>query len=587
MNSKRLLVTSESKSNTQAQAKAQSPASKSRWQLLVVPSATTATSKLNSVRIDSAHSINAPHVQLGWSQQVGWHNPISTTVLPSMNTTTVSPAHITIKAPKFLLNADRNADRNAVRAEHVPNQVELDKRLIEMASQLATDIRDPLAAAHRIVSVISHQVRSNSFLTLDDADLLAAASNKLDLVAQWTDSILLTRKLEEGGIEIIRSRFTPAQWRDSVKELIEKIAIPKRIRIQWIGWDAELPCLYLDPNHMTRAIFNLVASSVAASEVQSELTIRINWQNNVTQRLMITIEDNGPGLPSNLMKILNSSTIDSLLPAKGVGLQAARQLINSIGGLVAAQHGSTSGTIIRLSLPVDTYASMIRSWILQNATFGVDRSKYHVSLFAVRSGVAEAEAFNVHLQKSANSKQFVYRVAANRWLVLEMKSATERSDSTLMANAQRYVPVKLQDSQPWLSQSVFQSQSFELDGLLGRSDGSLRLPQLTEQLAAKFSELLNHQQPAIESLTINKDEIPTPHIRREIKTLEISPSSHAIEKSNSARSSGSSEQPGAKTVSDIVKQWKMVQAKLAKITNHPAVIAHVTPVSNTATVAHS
>ncbi len=579
MNSKRLLVSSESKSNTQGQATAQTPASKSRWQLLVVPSATTATTKLNSVRIDSAHSINAPHVQLGWSQQVGWHNPISTTALPSMNTTTVSPSHSKIKAPKFLLNADRNS----VRVEQVPDQVELDKRLIEMASQLASDIRDPLAAAHRIVSVISHQVRSNSFLTLDDADLLAAASNKLDLVAQWTDSILLTRKLEEGGIEIIRSRFTPAQWRDSVKELLEKIVLPKRIKIQWIGWDAELPCLYLDPNHLTRAIFNLVASSVAASEIQSELTIRINWQNNVTQRLMITIEDNGPGLPSNLMKILNSSTIDSLLPAKGVGLQTARQLISSIGGLVAAQHGATSGTIIRISLPVDTYASMIRAWILQNATFGADRSKYHVSLFAVRSGVAEAEAFNVHLQKSASSKQFVYRVAANRWLVLEMKSATERSDSTLMAVAQRYVPVKLQDSQPWLSQSVFQSQSFELDGLLGRSDGSLRLPQLTEQLAAKFSELLNHKQPAIESLTINKDEIPTPHIRREIKTLEISPSSHAIENTNSARSSGSSEQPGAKTVSDIVKQWKMVQAKLAAITSHPAVIAHATPSISTAT----
>ncbi len=579
MNSKRLLVSSESQGNAPAQA--QAPASKSRWQLLVVPSATTATSKLNSVRIDAAHPINAPHLPLGWSQQVGWHNPISTTALPTINTSTVGSAHSKIKAPKFLLNADRNA----VRAEQVLDQGELDKRLIEMASQLATDIRDPLAAAHRIVSVISHQVRTNSFLTMDDADLLATASNKLDLVAQWTDSILLTRKLEEGGIEIIRSRFTPAQWRDSVEELLEQIVLPKRIKIQWIGWDAELPCLYLDPNHLTRAIFNLVASSAAASEIQSELTIRINWQNNVTQRLMITIEDNGPGLPSNLMKILNSSTVDSLLPAKGIGLQTARQLITAIGGLVAAQHGSTSGTIIRLSLPVDTYASMIRAWILQNATIGADRSKYHVNLFAVRSGIAEADAFNVHLQKSASSKQFVYRVAANRWLVLEMKSAIERSDSTLMANAQRYVPVKLQDSQPWLSQSVFQSQSFELDGLLGRSDGSLRLPQLTEQLAAKFSELLNHQKPAIESLTINKDEIPTPHIRREIKTLEISPSSHAIQNSNSAQSSGSSEQPGAKTVSDIVKQWKMVQAKLAKITNHPAVIAHATaPASSTTAV---
>lgn len=549
----------------------------SRWQLLVVPSSTTTGTKLSTHRIDSAHPLGGPHMQLGWSQQVGWHSPLASDPTaaaisiskPSQSALSHSE-HQSVRAPKFLINSHR-----AAKQTEVIEAEELDKRLIDLAIQLATDIRGPLAAAHRIVSELSHQVRFNSFLSVDDADRLAGASNKLDLIAQWTDSILLTRKVDEGGVEIIRSRFAPVQWMNSVRELLDKIALPKRIQIEWIGWDTELPCLYLDPNHLTRAIVNLLANAAAASELGGKIIIRANWQNNVTQRLMVTIEDNGIGLPANLMKMLNSSSVDNLLPTKGIGLQTARQLITSIGGLIAAQHGTNGGTIVRVSLPVDTYTSMIRAWMLQNATLAPNNSLYRVSLFAVRSAMSQCDAFNIHLQRAATAKQFVYRVAENRWLILELKAAHERSDSTLMAAAERFVPMDLQDSQPWLSQSVFNSEEFVLDGLLGRSESTLRLPQLTEQLAAKFAELLNHKKPAIDTLTINGTEIPAPHVTRFISTLEFQPAASNQQPAQPADQELMStsatpnlignQQPGASTVSEIVKQWKLVQAKLSAI----------------------
>ncbi|MFO0943728.1 MAG: sensor histidine kinase [Pirellulales bacterium] len=573
-----MTIPSQSAKTTVTTARTAKP---SRWQLLVVPSATTTGTKINTHRIDSAHPLGGPHMQLGWIQQVGWHSPLaSDPAAAAISITNLAQSsvghaeHPRVKAPKFLINSHRVSKQ-----PEIVETAELDKRLIELAIQLATDIRGPLAAAHRIVSELSHQVRFNSFLSVDDADRLAGASNKLDLIAQWTDSILLTRKVDADGVEIIRSRFTPVQWMHSVRELLEKIALPKRIQIEWIGWDAELPCLYLDPNHLTRAVVNLIANAAAASELGGKIIIRANWQNNVTQRLMITIEDNGLGLPANLMKMLNSSTVENLLPTKGIGLQSARQLITSIGGLIAAQHGTNGGTIVRVSLPVDTYPSMIRAWMLQNATLAPNNATYRVSLFAVRSTLSECDAFNVHLQRAATSKQFVYRVAENRWLILELKAAHERSDSTIMAAAERFVPMRLQDSQPWLSQSVFNSQDFILDGLLGRTDGTLRLPQLTEQVAAKFAELLNHKKPAIDTLTINGAEIPAPHIARRIPTLEFqSVSSNELPtqsnaadhvqadfatRSQAASSQQVSAQPGVGTVSEIVKQWKMVQAKLA------------------------
>lgn len=189
-------------------------------------------------------------------------------------------------------------------------------------------------------------------------------------------------------------------------------------------------------------------------------------------------------------------------------------------------------------------------------------------MFAVRCANCECEAFNVHLQRSATARQFVYRVAENRWLILELKAAQERGDSTLMASAEKYVPMQLQDSQPWLSQSIYNSVEFVLDGLLGRTEGAMRLPQLTEQLSAKFAELLNHNHPAIDTLTINGAAIPAPHIGRSIQTLEFEASSEADE--NTPPAIPAAPVPGAETVGEIVKQWKLVQARLAATQNSTA-----------------
>lgn len=550
----------------------------SRWQLLVIPSATAAT-KLNALRFDDAHEIKSPHAQLGWSHQVGWHNPISASGAINASDLVSSRIHEQsildsdshrLKAPKFLLRSQPQNQKSDY--DHSSTKTDIDNRLLELANQLATDIREPLMAAYRIVNKISHQVRFDSYLSIDDADLLAAASSKLDLVAQWADSILLTKNAHAQALEIVRTRFTPEQWMKSIQETLQSIAHAKRIKLNWIGWETELPCLYLDPNHLTNAAVNLVASAVAASEIGSTINLRVNWQNNVTQRLMITIEDSGISLPANLMKILNSTSVETLVPIKGIGLQTARQLITSIGGIVAAQHGSRGGTVVRFSLPVDTYASMIRAWILQNATAGSAFGLHRISLFAIRCGQSQADDFNVHLQKSSTNKQFVYRVASNRWLVLELKANHERSDSTLMAVAERYVPIPLQASQPWLSQSILNTQEFALERLLGRSDHGVRLPQLTEQLVAKFSELLNHQQPQIDKLSINGASITAPVISRQIRELELDiEDTHTVDDASTStpapksRILASDQQPGAKTVSEIVKQWKQVQAKLAMI----------------------
>jgi hypothetical protein len=355
--------------------------------------------------------------------------------------------------------------------------------------------------------------------------------------------------------------------------VLEAIAKPKNIFINWIGWDSELPMLYLDFSHLTRAVLNLVANAIAASDPEAMVSIRASWQHNVTGRLMITIEDHGIGLPSDLMKLLNSGAADSLLPSKGSALQVARKLIAGVGGIIAAQHGPANGTIVRISLPVDSYGSVIRGWILQNATVASQADQYRVSLFAVRCGNAEAELFNWHLQNSATSKQFVYRVAENRWLVLELKSSKEGTDSVLMAAAERNVPTRVQESQPWLSQSVFSSKPFALDGLLGRTDSDLRLPQLTEQLVEKFEELLGSQ-PAMGRLTISEPHekaesfqsgtsgvaptIRAPHfIRPQTVPASVSTPENQATGQNTL-------EPGAQTVHEIVKQWKAVQARMAQ-----------------------
>lgn len=135
------------------------------------------------------------------------------------------------------------------------------------------------------------------------------------------------------------------------------------------GVDVQIACmpcpgeLRLTEPSLTRVLMNLVRNS--ADAMPSGGKIRITVQRNspgATSRrtVLLTVADNGPGIPSGLLERIfepgfsmhNSASSGPELSHRGLGLSLVRQILTQAGGTISAQNGVAGGARFLIELPL-------------------------------------------------------------------------------------------------------------------------------------------------------------------------------------------------------------------------------------------
>ncbi len=324
----------------------------SMWRLLVLPNRianfNSQTETGLRLRLDGAHGIAPSLGDLSWSTEIGRgsEGPLS------------ACSQFVCRTPNSSDEALPVADRLARRSlqvdapEALPSDSLMGDKYRAMLAEAAHDIRAPLGVARQILARISNRVRKEGGLSQQEIELLDSANDRLGQATQWVDGILVPTRLTKSQ-STRRQRFYPHQLRTIVEPVARELAAERDIALDWVGWDRSLPRLYLDANQIGRVLMNLISNAVAASPRGSRLSLRVAWQTNVTQRLVIAIEDEGPGLSSSLLKFVNSSQPAIAPQEAGIGLVTVKQLMATIGGSVSAQVGPLGGTLFRITVPVD------------------------------------------------------------------------------------------------------------------------------------------------------------------------------------------------------------------------------------------
>ncbi|MCC7335099.1 MAG: HAMP domain-containing histidine kinase [Pirellulaceae bacterium] len=500
------------------------------WQTLVLRSGTQNESPSNAsecgstvssdggtyVRFDTPHkAAPSPWMLAQWSEDFGWHRSLEPIAACQSPWAAQEVLHGSAAA-QINLHTQPASDRpgsfttasDSLAAEHA--------HLSQMLAEAAHDIRSPIAVAQQILSTVSQRVRRDGQMTKAETELLDEAQLRLTQANRWAEGILVEQSLVHGQPVNVRRRFYPLQWLRGIQPLLNSLAIQHGVKLAWVGWDRSLPRLYLDANHLSRAVLNLASNAIQASRPGSQIRIEVAWQTHVTQRLIITIDDQGRGLPAGLLQQINSLTAvsheKSLESCAGVGLRTATTLIAALGGSITAQNKPTGGTRLRAMLPVDNYHSLIHSWLQQNgvgAPSQIARSGSRITINALRSSAGENAAskwqtIDARLQQAASSNEFVYRVAADRWLWLSLQSTT--SPEKFPHSLSEVLRELRERDNAWnrpldcRHQQVFQWQSVANDRR-GRSprDHSY-LMSLTSKLAEKLAEFVGEHVPPLDEL---------------------------------------------------------------------------------------
>ena len=113
----------------------------------------------------------------------------------------------------------------------------------------------------------------------------------------------------------------------------------------------DLPLLEVDPDHVKRAVLNLVDNAVEAVGGRGEVTVetRVGGAGGCIQ---ITVTDSGPGIPPDVREKLFQPYFSTKTTGMGLGLPIVSEIVTEHGGTIRVEDASPRGTRFVIELPV-------------------------------------------------------------------------------------------------------------------------------------------------------------------------------------------------------------------------------------------
>ena len=117
----------------------------------------------------------------------------------------------------------------------------------------------------------------------------------------------------------------------------------------------ELPCVHVTPRRLVQVLLNLLVNAGDAIEDAGRAggLIRVRGERG-EGRVVLLVEDNGPGFPPQVLARLFESFFTTKSPEKGtgLGLVISRELLEPFGATLVAENRAEGGARLRIELPL-------------------------------------------------------------------------------------------------------------------------------------------------------------------------------------------------------------------------------------------
>ena len=217
----------------------------------------------------------------------------------------------------------------------------------ELTASLAHEVNQPIAAA---VTGASTCVR---WLTRESPDLEEAREAALGVVRNARRAADIINRIRS----TLRKGESKRQLVDINEVIREIIALLRNeadshtISIR-TDLDASLPKVLADSVQVQQVMMNLIMNSIdAMKDLDQTRELRIRSQSAGDQELIISVSDNGVGLPRQQMDQIFDAFFTTKPHGIGMGLRISRSIVESHGGRLWAADNSPRGASFYFTLP--------------------------------------------------------------------------------------------------------------------------------------------------------------------------------------------------------------------------------------------
>ncbi len=242
------------------------------------------------------------------------------------------------------LAQDRLAAENQA-AEIARQSDELKTALLQSVSH---DLRTPLAT----IRAAAGTLRPDSGLSVDDRrESAEAIDREVEYLNRMVTNLLDLSRIEAGAL---RADTDPFELDDLVGRTVERLR--RRLAGHPLEVRLEVPPVRVDPIFLDEAIVNVLEN--ALKYTPADAPIRIDAARHGGSWVRLTIEDGGPGVPTDALPKLFEKFYRvpgqrrTSRSGTGIGLAVSRGLVEAMGGRIAARRSALGGLAVDMDLPI-------------------------------------------------------------------------------------------------------------------------------------------------------------------------------------------------------------------------------------------
>jgi len=233
-------------------------------------------------------------------------------------------------------SASTDAERAAAESRHA-------RALAELSASIAHEIRNPVTAARSLAQQIAEAPTAP-----ENAEYAAVVVTELDRVERSISHLL--RFAREEPRRVVRLRLS-----EPVEAALELLA--DRLSQQGVLVERSLAAagtVDADPDQLRRVVANLVGNAIDAlvdAKVERPRIELEAGQNLAGTEAWLTVKDNGPGIPEDVVSKVFTPFYTSKAQGTGLGLSLSRKIVEEHGGSLDVKSQPGQGACFVLTLP--------------------------------------------------------------------------------------------------------------------------------------------------------------------------------------------------------------------------------------------
>jgi signal transduction histidine kinase len=240
--------------------------------------------------------------------------------------------------------------------------IELRKREEDLAEALRKlEAQDRLVSLGLLSASVAHELNTPLTVLQGSIEKLTETSDDTATLERLARMLRVTqriRRISESLVDFSRVRkqhMEPAPLRHLIDEAWALVAIDKKAAASRFAnrVDAE-ESVYGNSDRLMQVFVNLLRNALYAIPASGEISVHSKrFTRNAQPWISVAVEDNGSGIPPDVLPDIFEAFVSTRLDAKGtgLGLTVAEGIVHQHGGTITASNRAEGGACLEVTLP--------------------------------------------------------------------------------------------------------------------------------------------------------------------------------------------------------------------------------------------